>query len=80
MTQSFAQIKADQIKSRRRRLKFIEMLQSTLWAALWVQQHENYERDFSRGHWLHFVFAGLAFSAFSVGLLIGIVHIVLANL
>ena len=67
-------------KSRRGRLKIIEMLQSTLWAALGVQRHENYKRDFTQGHWLHFVFAGLAFSAFFVGLLIGIVHIVMANL
>ena len=63
-----------------KKLGFLEMLQSTLWAALGVQRHENYERDFSRGHWLHFVFAGLFFSAFFVCLLIGIVHLVMANL
>ncbi len=63
-----------------KKLRFIEMLQSTLWAALGVQSHANYERGFTRGHWLHFVFAGLFFSAFFVGLLIAIVHVVMTNL
>ena len=61
-------------------LSFLEMLQSTLWAALGVQREDNYERDFTRGHWLHFVVAGLAFSAFFVALLVGIVYLVMANL
>lgn len=66
--------------SEEKSLSFLEMLQSTLWAALGVQRHQNYERDFSRGHWLHFVIAGLLFSAFFVGLLMGIVYLVMANL
>lgn len=61
-------------------LNFLELLQSTLWAALGVQREDNYKRDFTRGHWLHFVFAGLAFSAFFVGLLVSIVYVVMANL
>lgn len=58
-------------------LSFLQMLQSTLWAALGVQRHTNYERDFSRGHWLHFVIAGLLFSTFFVCLLVGIVYLVI---
>ncbi|MFN3238718.1 MAG: DUF2970 domain-containing protein [Pseudomonadales bacterium] len=61
-------------------LSFREMLQSTLWAALGVQRHKNYERDFSRGHWLHFVIAGLLFSTFFVCLLLGIVYLAMASL
>ena len=62
------------------RLTLIQLMQSTLWAALGVQRHENYERDFAKGHWLSFVFAGILFSGFFVGLLILIVHMVMANL
>ena len=66
--------------AKEKRLSFLEMLQSTLWAALGVQRHKNYERDFSRGHWLHFVIAGLLFSTFFVCVLLGIVYLVMQSL
>ncbi len=60
-------------------LTSLELIQSTLWAALGVQRSENRVRDFTHGHWLQFVFMGIGFTAFFVGTLIGIVHLVLAN-
>lgn len=68
------------LKKNENGLTFLQLMQSTLWAALGVQRHANYERDFTRGHWLSFVFAGILFSGFFVGLLILIVHMVMANL
>ena len=44
-------------------LTFLEVLQSTLWAALGVQKRENRVRDFSRGNPIHFILMGIAFTA-----------------
>lgn len=61
------------------KLNLVELTQSTLWAALGVQRSENRIRDFTRGHWFQFVVMGLGFTAFFVGALVGIVHLVLAT-
>ncbi|MFT4712592.1 MAG: hypothetical protein ACJAVI_004825 [Candidatus Azotimanducaceae bacterium] len=61
-------------------LSFLDMLQSTLWAALGVQKSENHKRDFTRGNAYHFIYMGIGFTAFFVCLLIGIVHLVLSSL
>jgi hypothetical protein len=61
-------------------LSFLDMLQSTLWAALGVQKSENHKRDFTRGNAYHFIYMGIGFTAFFVCLLIGIVHVVLSSL
>jgi hypothetical protein len=66
-------------KSPNDQLSFLELLQSTLWAALGVQKQENRIRDFSRGNAWHFVFMGIGFTTFFVCLLIGIVRIVLST-
>ncbi len=60
-------------------LSFLEMLQSTLWAALGVQKSANLRRDFTRGKALHFILMGVGFTAFFVGLLAFIVHLVLSG-
>lgn len=63
-----------------RPLSFLDMLQSTLWAALGVQKSENHKRDFTRGNAYHFIYMGVGFTAFFVCLLIGIVHLVLNSI
>jgi hypothetical protein len=60
-------------------LSFLEMLQSTLWAALGVQKSVNYQRDFARGNAYHFIYMGIGFTTFFVCLLIGIVQLVLSS-
>ncbi len=59
-------------------LTFVEMLQSTLWAALGVQKAENRQRDFTRGNWIHFVYMGVGFTAVFVLVMVGIVRWVLS--
>jgi hypothetical protein len=59
-------------------LSFLDMLQSTLWAALGVQKPNNQKRDFARGNAYHFIYMGIGFTAFFVCTLVGIVHIVLS--
>jgi hypothetical protein len=58
-------------------LGFLTMLQSTLWAALGVQKHENQKRDFTHGNAYHFIYMGIGFTTFFVCTLVGIVHLVL---
>lgn len=62
----------------RRKLTFLEMLQSTLWAALGVQKSANRRRDFTHGSWVPFVVMGVAFTALFVVGLIGLVNAILA--
>ena len=62
----------------RKTLTFLELLQSTLWAALGVQKSDNRIRDFSKGNPWHFVLMGVGFTVFFVGALIGIVNLVLS--
>jgi hypothetical protein len=61
-------------------LSFLDMLQSTLWAALGVQKSANHQRDFARGNLYHFIYMGVGFTVFFVCLLIGIVHLVLDSI
>ena len=58
-------------------LSFRELLTTTLWAALGVQKSENRKRDFSRGHWLHFIYMGIGFATFFAASLILLVHFIL---
>ena len=61
------------------RLSFLELLQSTLWAAIGVQKRENRIRDFSHGNAWHFIYMGIGFTAFFVCSLIGIVKVVMPS-
>ena len=58
-------------------LSFLEMLQSTLWAAMGVQKSENRKRDFTRGKAHHFILMGIGFTAFFVCAMVSIVHLVI---
>ena len=60
-------------------LTFLEVLQSTLWAAIGVQKYENRVRDFSRGNPLHFILMGIAFTACFVLVMAGLVSWILAS-
>ena len=71
-------MKQPENQSEKDQLTFIELLQSTLWAALGVQKRENRVRDFSRGNPWHFVAMGVGFTTFFVVSLIGVVKLVLA--
>lgn len=62
-----------------KQLTFLELLQSTLWAALGVQKSENRIRDFKHGNPWHFVFMGMGFTVFFISLLVSIVKLVLAT-
>ena len=59
-------------------LTFLEVLQSTLWAAIGVQKHENRVRDFSRGNPIHFILMGIAFTTVFVLVMVGLVKLILA--
>ena len=58
-------------------LSFLELLQSTLWAAIGVQKSENRQRDFARGKAYQFVLMGIGYTAFFACLMAGIVHLVI---
>ena len=57
-------------------LSFLEILGSTLAAALGVQSSKNRKRDFSRGRVLPFILMGIGFTIFFVLALSGIVSLV----
>ena len=60
-------------------LTFLEMLQSTLWAAIGVQKHENRVRDFSRGNPIHFILMGIAFTTVFVLGMVSLVTLILPS-
>jgi len=57
----------------------LQLLQSTLAAALGVQSGKNRQRDFEQGKPSQFIFAGILFTLVFIGILITIVRIVLSN-
>lgn len=59
-------------------LSFLQMLQSTLWAAIGVQKAANRKRDFTQGNWIHFVLMGIGFTTCFVLAIIGLVQTILA--
>ncbi len=60
-------------------LSFWQMLSSTLWAALGVQNNKNRQRDFSRGKATHFIFFGIGFTVFFVLAVYAVVSLVLSG-
>ena len=58
-------------------LTFLQMLGSTVSAALGVQSSANRKRDFSKGKAIHFILFGVAFTAVFVLAVIGVVNLVL---
>ncbi len=62
-----------------RPLSFGQMLASTLWAALGVQNHKNRQRDFTRGKASHFIFFGIGFTVFFVLAVYMVVRLVLGG-
>ena len=59
-------------------LTFLQMLQSTLWAAIGVQKSVNRKRDFTQGNWIHFVLMGVGFTACFVVAMSLLVRFILA--
>lgn len=57
----------------------LQVLQSTLAAALGVQSRKNRERDFEQGKASHFIFAGIVFTLVFIGVMIAIVSTVLGS-
>ncbi len=60
-------------------LSFWQMLASTLWAALGVQNKKNRQRDFTRGKASHFIFFGIGFTLCFVLAVYAIVSLVLGG-
>ena len=60
------------------RLGFWRIAASTVAAAFGVQSKANKERDFAAGKPIHFIIAGIVFTAVFVLSVIGIVNLVLA--
>lgn len=60
-------------------LSFGQMLTSTLWAALGVQNKKNRERDFTRGRATHFIFFGIGFTVLFVLGMYALVTLVLSG-
>ena len=56
----------------------MQVLQSTLAAALGVQSSKNRKRDFSEGRASQFIVAGILFTAIFVGIMVLIVRTVLS--
>ena len=61
-------------------LTFLQMLSSTLAAALGVQSEENRERDFARGKASHFILMGIGFTAVFVVIMVLLVKLVISHL
>ena len=59
-------------------LSFLELLQSTLWAAIGVQKRENRLRDFSRGKAHHFILMGIGFTFCFVVSMLTLVNLIVA--
>ena len=62
-----------------RGLSFWQIAGSAAAAAFGVQSRANRERDFSRGKPLHFIIAGIVFTAVFVAIVAFVVQIVLRN-
>lgn len=60
-------------------LSFGQMLTSTLWAALGVQNKKNRERDFTRGRATHFIYFGIGFTVLFVLGMYALVSVVLSG-
>ena len=60
-------------------LTFWQIAASTAAAAFGVQNRANRERDFSRGKPLHFIIAGIVFTALFVLTVVVVVKLVLSN-
>jgi uncharacterized membrane protein YidH (DUF202 family) len=60
-------------------LTFWQIAGSTLAAAFGVQNRANRERDFTRGKPLHFIIAGIVFTAVFVLIVAFVVQLVLRN-
>ena len=60
-------------------LTFWQIAASTAAAAFGVQKSANRERDFARGKPLHFIIAGLVFTALFVLAIVVVVRLVLSN-
>ena len=56
----------------------LQVVQSTLAAALGVQSSKNRKRDFSQGKPSQFIIAGILFTALFVGLMVLLVNVVLS--
>lgn len=67
----------DQHDDDKRPLRWGELLQSILAAALGVQSGRNRTRDFSRGRPVQFIVLGLLFSLIFVLVILGLVRLVL---
>lgn len=61
-------------------LTFLQMLSSTLAAALGVQSEANRERDFARGKASHFILMGIGFTAVFVVIMVLLVKLVISQL
>jgi len=57
----------------------LQVVQSTIAAALGVQSSKNRERDFTEGRASQFIVAGILFTALFVGLMLLIVRFVLSD-
>lgn len=57
----------------------LQVLQSTMAAALGVQSSKNRKRDFAEGRASQFIIAGIVFTALFVGIMVLIVRTVLST-
>ena len=62
-----------------RPVSFWQVIGSTVAAAFGVQKSANRKRDFSRGNPLHFIVAGILFTAVFVIAVVLVVRLVLSN-
>jgi len=60
-------------------ISFLQLVSSTLYAALGIQKHSNTKRDFAKGKPGQFVMAGILFTAIFVVVVIVVVNLVLSS-
>jgi len=60
-------------------ISLLQLISSTLFAALGIQKRSNTERDFSKGKPLQFVAAGILFTAVFVLIVVVVVNLVLGS-
>ena len=78
MTDKLTQVPTQEAKPERP-LSFWQIAGSAAAAAFGVQSRANRERDFSRGKPLHFIIAGIVFTAVFVAIVAFVVQMVLRN-
>jgi hypothetical protein len=79
VNQQQQEIKVSDSENGEPKIPFWRVMISVIQASFGVQNHNNRERDFTKGSFMPFVVAALLFTAVFIGVLLVIVNTVLSN-